>query len=61
MKLRNVNVDSFNSVIGKEVFVIGGEQKGYRATLYGLAPDTCKVALHGQAHTMLKRHDIATR
>lgn len=61
MKLRNVNADSFNHVIGKEVFVVGGAQKGYRATLYALASDTCTVALHGRTRTTLKRNDVATR
>jgi hypothetical protein len=61
MKLSNVNPDSFRDIIGKEVFIIGGARKGYRATLYQLAHDTCSVSVHGQARTTVKREDVATR
>lgn len=61
MKIRNASLDSFNDVIGQEVFIIAGAHKGYRATLYGLALDTCSIAVHGQARTTLKLKDVATR
>ncbi|KAG1879015.1 uncharacterized protein F5891DRAFT_991511, partial [Suillus fuscotomentosus] len=61
MKICNTSLDSFNNVIGQEVFIIAGARKGYRATLYGLALDTCSIAVHGQARTTLKLKDIATR
>ncbi|KAG1851801.1 hypothetical protein C8R48DRAFT_777751 [Suillus tomentosus] len=60
MKLRNANVDSFNHVIGKEVFVVGGNLKGYRATLYNIGREDCAVAIHGQKRTTLKRSDVVT-
>ncbi|KAG1809890.1 uncharacterized protein HD556DRAFT_1302308 [Suillus plorans] len=47
-------------VIGQEVFIVGGELKGYRATLYDISSDTCIIALNGRAHTTLRRHDIVT-
>ncbi|KAG0701738.1 hypothetical protein DFH29DRAFT_999926 [Suillus ampliporus] len=53
-------LDYFNKVIGKEVFVIGGDRKGYQATLYSVGSETCTIAVHGQAHTTLKCKDIAT-
>ncbi|KAG1899041.1 uncharacterized protein F5891DRAFT_981437 [Suillus fuscotomentosus] len=31
MKVSNANLDSFNNIIGQEVFIIGGSRKGYRA------------------------------
>jgi hypothetical protein len=61
MKLSNVNPDSFRDIIGKEVFIIRGARKGYRAMLYQLAHDSCSVSVHGQARTMVKRKDVATR
>ncbi|KAG1895080.1 uncharacterized protein F5891DRAFT_984535 [Suillus fuscotomentosus] len=61
MKLRNAPLDSFKDVIGQEVFVIGGGRKGYRATLYSIGSESCTVAVHGQARTECKRHDVATR
>ncbi|KAG1794535.1 uncharacterized protein HD556DRAFT_1474554 [Suillus plorans] len=36
-KNRNVDLDSLNKVIRQEVFIVGGDQKGYRATLYNIA------------------------
>ncbi|KAG1741377.1 hypothetical protein EDD22DRAFT_851700 [Suillus occidentalis] len=35
----------------KEVFIVGGDRKGYQATLYSIASDTCTVAVHGQVGT----------
>jgi ribosomal protein L24 len=61
MKTRNVDLDDFKKFIGKEVYIIGGEKKGFRATLYGLSPDDCVVAVHGQPRMIAKRYDIATR
>ncbi|KAG1858316.1 hypothetical protein C8R48DRAFT_775264 [Suillus tomentosus] len=60
MMLRKTSVDEFKSVIGREVFIIGGDLKGYRATLYSVASDTCTVAVHGQRRVTLKCHDVAT-
>ncbi|KAG1765585.1 hypothetical protein EDD22DRAFT_845374 [Suillus occidentalis] len=37
MKIHNTSLDSFKQDIGQEVFIIGGDRKGYRATLYSLA------------------------
>ncbi|KAG1893163.1 uncharacterized protein F5891DRAFT_986153 [Suillus fuscotomentosus] len=56
-----VNPDSFCNIISKEVFIIGGARKGYQATLYQLAHDTCSVSVHGQARTTVKCEDVATR
>ncbi|KAG1894222.1 uncharacterized protein F5891DRAFT_985223 [Suillus fuscotomentosus] len=44
MKVSNANLDSFNNIIGQEVFIIGGSRKGYRATLYQLSQDTCSIS-----------------
>ncbi|KAG1740431.1 uncharacterized protein EDB91DRAFT_1248312 [Suillus paluster] len=60
MKVSNVNLDLFRNIIGKEVFIIGGAQKGYRATLYQLTHDTCFISVHGQARTTVKHADVAT-
>lgn len=60
-KIRNANLDSFKKDVGQEVFVIGGDRKGYRATLYDLALGTCTVAVHGHQRTILKLQDVATR
>ncbi|KAG1785181.1 uncharacterized protein HD556DRAFT_1314446 [Suillus plorans] len=48
MKTRNAPLDTFNKFINKEVFVIGGVKKGYRATLNDISTDTCIIAVHGQ-------------
>ncbi|KAG2151042.1 uncharacterized protein EDB93DRAFT_1249538 [Suillus bovinus] len=56
-KRRNVNLDSFNKFIRQEVFIVGGDLKGYRATL---APDTCTIAVHGQARTTVRCRDVVT-
>lgn len=61
IKKSNVSLDSFNKIIGHEVFIVGGDRKGYRATLHNITSDTCTVAVHGQAHTTLRCQDIATR
>jgi ribosomal protein L24 len=61
MKFLNAPLNSFDHVIGQEVFVIGGDRKGYRATLYGVGDQSCTVAVHGQARTTLKCEDVVTK
>ncbi|KAG1763902.1 hypothetical protein EV702DRAFT_1205303 [Suillus placidus] len=61
--LPNARLSLINKDIGHEVFIIGGERKGYRGTLDSLSVETCTVAvaLHGQVRTTLKLHDVVTR
>ncbi|KAG1802905.1 uncharacterized protein HD556DRAFT_1437964 [Suillus plorans] len=61
IKVCNANLDSFKKEIGQEVFIIGGDCKGYRATLYSLASENCTVAVHGQQRTTLQLQNVATR
>ncbi|KAG1845074.1 hypothetical protein C8R48DRAFT_780081 [Suillus tomentosus] len=60
VKTRNAAVDTFKNVIGKEVFVIQGQHKGYRATLYDIGREHCSVALPGQKRIMLKLSEVVT-
>ncbi|KAG1717905.1 hypothetical protein EDB19DRAFT_1921686 [Suillus lakei] len=60
-KILNASLDSFNKVIGQEVFVVGGDRKGFRATLYGVGGQNCTVAINGQARTTLKCKDVVTK
>ncbi|KAG1896425.1 uncharacterized protein F5891DRAFT_983434 [Suillus fuscotomentosus] len=60
MKLSNADLDSLKEIIGQEVLIVGGDWKGFRATLYGLGSDLCTVAVHGQARITLKNQDIVT-
>ncbi|KAG1787811.1 uncharacterized protein HD556DRAFT_1448317 [Suillus plorans] len=60
-KIRNAFLDLFRNDIGHEVFVISGNRKGYRATLYSLSFETCTVAVHGQQRIKLKLNEVATR
>ncbi|KAG1892882.1 uncharacterized protein F5891DRAFT_986331 [Suillus fuscotomentosus] len=60
MKLSNADLDSLKEIIGQEVFIVGGDRKGFRATLYGLGSDLCTVAVHGQARITLKNQDVVT-
>jgi ribosomal protein L24 len=59
--MHNVSLDSFKKDIGQEVFVIGGDRKGYRGTLSSLSLETCTVAVRGQVRATLKLHDVVTR
>jgi hypothetical protein len=61
MKVRNTFYETFNSYVGKEVYIIGGEMKGYRATLYNIHNDSYKVAVHRQCPITLNPCGIATR
>ncbi|KAG1843449.1 hypothetical protein DFJ58DRAFT_731565 [Suillus subalutaceus] len=61
VKVRNVNLDYFKKDIRQEVFIVGGEPKGYRAMLYSLGPELCTVALHGQKCITLKNCDVVMR
>ncbi|KAG1744338.1 hypothetical protein EDD22DRAFT_958636 [Suillus occidentalis] len=61
IKVRNASLDSFKKDIGQEVYIIGGDRKGYRATLYSLSSTDCTVALHGQQRTKIQLKDVATR
>ncbi|KAG1778618.1 hypothetical protein EV702DRAFT_1044479 [Suillus placidus] len=47
--------------IGQKVFIIGGDRKGYRATLYSLSVEKCTIALHGQQRTTIPLQNVATR
>lgn len=60
-KIHNAPLDLFRKIINDKVFLIGGDRKGFRATLYSIGMETCIVAVHGQAHIMVKCQDIATR
>ncbi|KAG2090476.1 uncharacterized protein F5147DRAFT_658146 [Suillus discolor] len=51
IKVCNANLDSCKKDIGQEVFIIGGNRKGFRAVLYGLGPETCTVAVHSEQDT----------
>ncbi|KAG2341497.1 hypothetical protein BDR05DRAFT_1001606 [Suillus weaverae] len=61
IKLQNASLDSFKKDIGQEVFIIGGDRKGYRATLYSFTSETCTVAIHGQQRTTIQLKDVVTR
>ncbi|KAG1836146.1 hypothetical protein DFJ58DRAFT_847138 [Suillus subalutaceus] len=61
IKVHNVSLDSFKKDIGKEVFIIGGDRKGYQGTLYSFTSENCIVAVHGQQRTKIKPKDVATR
>ncbi|KAG2092151.1 uncharacterized protein F5147DRAFT_779772 [Suillus discolor] len=61
IKVCNANPDSFKKEIGQEVFIIGGDHKGYQATLYSLTSENCTVAVHGQQRTTLQLQNVATR
>ncbi|KAG0698977.1 hypothetical protein DFH29DRAFT_877626 [Suillus ampliporus] len=61
IKVHNANLDVFKKDIGQEVFIIGGDHKGYQATLYSFTSENCTVAVHGQRHTTIQLKDIATR
>ncbi|KAG0703962.1 hypothetical protein DFH29DRAFT_874067 [Suillus ampliporus] len=60
-KIRNASLDAFRNDIGQEFFIIGGNQKGYRATLYNLTSENCTIAVHGQRCTTLKVQDVVTK
>ncbi|KAG2352038.1 hypothetical protein BDR07DRAFT_1384918 [Suillus spraguei] len=60
-KTHNINLDAFHNEIGKEVFIVRGNQKGYRATLDSFTTKHCIVSLPGQKWTKLKLQDIITR
>ncbi|KAG2028573.1 hypothetical protein BDR03DRAFT_1019625 [Suillus americanus] len=61
MKIHNASLDSFKQDIGQEVFIIGGDRKGYQATLYSLAIEKCTLAVHGQQCTTIPLQNVATR
>jgi ribosomal protein L24 len=61
VKLCNAPLDSFRKVINDEVFLIGGDRKGFRATLYSIGTENCVVAVHGQARITVKCQDVVTR
>jgi hypothetical protein len=50
----------FQKFINKEVFIIRGEKKGFRATLYALSPEDCIIAVHSLPHMNAKRYNVAT-
>ncbi|KAG2135082.1 hypothetical protein DEU56DRAFT_756723 [Suillus clintonianus] len=60
-KIRNASLDAFRNDIGQEVFIIGGYQKGYRATLCDLTSENCTVTVHGQRRTTVKLPDVVTK
>ncbi|KAG1823064.1 hypothetical protein EV424DRAFT_1346538 [Suillus variegatus] len=61
IKVRNASLDSFKKDIGQEVFIIGGDRKGYQATLYSFTSENCTVAVHGQQRIKIELKDVATR
>ncbi|KAG1738151.1 uncharacterized protein EDB91DRAFT_1249469 [Suillus paluster] len=61
VKTCNVSLDTFKNDIGKEVFIIQGQHKGYQATLYDIESKGCSVALHGQKRITLELPEVTTR
>jgi hypothetical protein len=61
VKLCNAPLDLFCKVINDEVFLIGGDRKSFRATLYSIGTENCVVAVHGQACITVKCQDVVTR
>ncbi|KIK35767.1 hypothetical protein CY34DRAFT_95509, partial [Suillus luteus UH-Slu-Lm8-n1] len=61
IKVHDTSLDSFKKDIGQEVYIIGGDYKGYRATLYSLSSMDCTVALHRQQRTKIQLKNVATR
>ncbi|KAG1811296.1 hypothetical protein EV424DRAFT_1542578 [Suillus variegatus] len=61
MKVRNVALDSFKKDLSQEVFIIGGDRKGYRVTLYSLSIETCTIAIHGQKRITVNLCDVVTK
>lgn len=61
VKLRNAPLDSFRKIINNEVFLIGGDCKGFRATLYSVGEENYIVAPHGQARIRVKCKDVVTK
>ena len=53
--------EKFNAFIGKKVFVIAGDYKGYRGTLLGTSPELCHIAMHAHPRLTLKRSDVVTQ
>jgi hypothetical protein len=61
MKMQNADFNKFTIFFNKEVFILGGPQKGYRATLYSLSIDTCTIEPHDQPWITINCCDIVTR
>ena len=59
MKLRDFSLREASKLIGKEVWVIGGEFKGRRATLYAVGWVHSVVALPGYPSVSILNHHIA--
>ncbi|KAG1729540.1 hypothetical protein EDD22DRAFT_853119 [Suillus occidentalis] len=61
VKLCNAPLDSFRKIINDEVFLIGGDRKGFRATLHSVGEENCIMAPHGQVRIRVKCKDVATK
>ncbi|KAG1890413.1 hypothetical protein F4604DRAFT_1914959 [Suillus subluteus] len=61
MKVHNADLECFKKDVNQEVFIVGGEYKGYRGTLHSLGIEECIVALRGQKHTRVKLYDVVTK
>jgi hypothetical protein len=51
MKVAEFSLPQLTHSIGREVWIIGGPKKGYRATLRSIGHDSSKVSLFGY-HTL---------
>ncbi|KAG1888022.1 uncharacterized protein F5891DRAFT_987882 [Suillus fuscotomentosus] len=56
----NIDLDAFKKYMKKDVFVIGGQKKGFWAMLYDLSTDTYIIAVHSQSCITVRYSDIAT-
>ncbi|KAG2351090.1 hypothetical protein BDR07DRAFT_1502640 [Suillus spraguei] len=61
IKVHNASVEMFHSYTGKEVYIIGGEKRGYRGTLHDLCGDKCTVAVLGQHPISIASCDVTTQ
>lgn len=59
-KIKERSDQELSKFIGREVWVIGGDKKGSRATLYSVGRRTSCVALFGHQMIQLRNHQIST-
>jgi hypothetical protein len=60
MKISDYSPPKVTDSIGHDVWMIGGNQKGFRATLRSMSHDSCVVSMPGYHSLTMKLRDVCT-
>jgi hypothetical protein len=60
MKVAEFSPAQVTRSIGLDIWIVGGDKKGFRATLRGVNRKSCLVSIHGYPNLEVRKHQLCT-